>query len=762
MAGLNSTIVATNPSVYYRFKFDELYKFSPYIYNEFGDNPVRTVIGINSEYNNSTYYKVGHTKIDQIPPTNPQTVPTFFADPEIEYGSDSTLIKHVQSSSSYSKSNRTLTQVGYYIASWTPLDPPACQPEIDGYTNAILNFGRLHVVTERYGSHSISINGNHTITNATCGNVRIDYTIVFDLDSIFTTTGHTILDHSIYGRHGHCLKHGINFQSRTRGLVEREPTENYSMAMAPHVPIYIGEQVSNVNTFARVPVFDHAGTFDGRYYRIPMTFEFIYEKSGDVSSIPLEFPNTGNVSSQLVIRSDISEIEHFIHLMNGTTLQSTYAQYRIIHTETVGTGFQTVYNLPVHVIVSYQFEVDIDDLVIRETTKVQHNGKLVTTQAITSISQGDADNINNSNNKVTLRATMLNSFLAANGLHSSSGRLRMDTFSIAPVYLSNSDMASRYAKSFLYENIITNSNPTYYIKFNDKKSIISNSLEVQIGSPSFTENYINPSTTREEPGPETINDSRSFLFNKGDYVYARNYSGVSSLFTSTNWSVEFWFKTTETDSRVLFQSTADVRNEFPGITVLINSRAGSAISGRLQAIYSTNQHIDTLELDGNSNAYNFNDGQWHHVCFIKDDSDLMLYMDGVSHGTQHVDQKSISQNQLMFMFSRNDMQTCVGNMSNFAIYSRALNENEIFARNLYKPEYFFSGSTVISGNPIQSGLKIYNHFTGELINTIETDSLGNFNVPLFDNREIDIISTSIIGGDIIRKIHGPITPAESA
>lgn len=137
-------------------------------------------------------------------------------------------------------------------------------------------------------------------------------------------------------------------------------------------------------------------------------------------------------------------------------------------------------------------------------------------------------------------------------------------------------------------------------------------------------------------------------------------------------TISFWYKSSILPnwSTTIFSMGKSGSNGFD-ITSTV-----SYIQARRYIFGGTSVSVATA-YDPYTNAYNYNDGHWHHIVATYDGTKQALYVDGAKIGEIDTSISIGSDNTLYLGAERPGVWPCNGNIDNAYFYSRALTDNEV-------------------------------------------------------------------------------------
>ncbi len=229
---------------------------------------------------------------------------------------------------------------------------------------------------------------------------------------------------------------------------------------------------------------------------------------------------------------------------------------------------------------------------------------------------------------------------------------------------------------------------------------------------------------------------------------------------SGDFTVDLWVQFENTDRSVILAAQND---DFPhgGILLEANRRNGNDQPGHIQFSISQEYQISSMLFKDNGDAYNFNDGRFHHVAMVRRGSTIYLWIDGLLHSSLNCPiQTVVRPGQMFFMGAAPGSLNTRGYMSSVGIYNYALDDAEIRMRNAYSLIYRIQGTVTLEGNPYQATVRAYNHRTGQLTREVLSDiNSGDYQFTLYDNSHIDLMVMNKQDQNIRYRVYGPITPA---
>ena len=527
-------------------------------------------------------------------------------------------------------------------------------------------------------------------------------------------------------------------------LVELEPGDKYSVTMGESQAVN-GEFPHN---YLETP---HTNVFDLSANHGSFSFEFFYYKASP-DDILIGDP-TKTIETPILFKDGL------INIVTVRTIAKTYLQvdYSYVALSVIiyddDPLFDT-FNKTNHVVV-VQDVIQVNTLRWVATLKVYINGRLMgsdsreylNTPPSTTFSGGALQNggllfgSNGRSNKFLDYATEL---------------LRLDSVAMFDYALNEEQITNHYRKTVPYYKVVKNSSATFFLEFNDLPSITNNKIEASIA---YSRSLHYGNVTRYNIGVDRIPNTRSMLLTGNgriDVIKTGVHGNTTTLLDiSDDYTVDFWFNTSQEKYGVLFEFTEHSSEDSAGIRIMSEN-------GRIFVKESIDTTIYSLQYKQNGDVYDFGDGYWHHVALIREGTRLTLYLDAVSHGYIDSIPNGMDYTGMgHLMNDRNSSSPVLGSVSLFAIYKHALKSYELLARYNYAFRYKVQGHTLLQGSPIAATVRVYNSITGELMGqTISSGVDGEYTYYPLTNDRVDIVYILGEYSNVRHRVHGSVLPAE--
>ena len=347
-----------------------------------------------------------------------------------------------------------------------------------------------------------------------------------------------------------------------------------------------------------------------------------------------------------------------------------------------------------------------------------------------------------------------------------TSNMQLDQIFLLNKALTADEVCRLYRKSRTYDNISINALATAYWPMTDvedpSSTVMADSMSYNNGT------YIGGTTriNRQQTPPSAILGGSSVFFHNGGMAAAHRYQSsayyIPVLSLSSDWTVDMWVQFQNTERSVIWACQED---DFPfsGLVIEANRRNNVNVSGHIQMSVSQEYQASTMQFKDNGDAYNFNDGRFHHICVVRKGSEVALWVDGIKHSSVTCPVQSVTlpgPGQVYFMGAAPGNMNTVGYMSAVGVYPYALDDAEVRMKNSYSQIYRIQGVVTLQGNPHQATIRAYTHRNGQLaVETLASNVTGEYTITLYDNSLIDLMALNKQDPNIRYRVYGPITPA---
>jgi hypothetical protein len=179
------------------------------------------------------------------------------------------------------------------------------------------------------------------------------------------------------------------------------------------------------------------------------------------------------------------------------------------------------------------------------------------------------------------------------------------------------------------------------------------------------------SPTLNQSGPSTALD-KSVLFNGTTQYGTTSTVAAYSIAPSSNWSVEGWFKTTNTGANVFLH---------------VGDTSGGSLGTLIMAYVVTSGKATALTADSSNNflvvqsTTTYNDNGWHHMAITAaSGGSMIIYVDGVNvASTSTARRTSATPSSLAYVGSQVNQYFFNGNVTGVAIYNTTLSSTQVLA-----------------------------------------------------------------------------------
>lgn len=338
---------------------------------------------------------------------------------------------------------------------------------------------------------------------------------------------------------------------------------------------------------------------------------------------------------------------------------------------------------------------------------------------------------------------------------------RFDQIAVFSKALSAYDVQFFYKKTVTYQNMLNARMPNWVVPFNEPEVPNTYLISPVVGTiTGQAQGGTNPSTKiqRQQPGPSNIPGSSATLFqNGGQAIFNSGGSQTSGqIFNPTgDFTIDFWF-TCSSGSRGALFSQYDSDYVYTGMLLQINWANNILSPGALQFNVS-----DTLFVTSKAGNI-YNDGFWHYVCMIRRGLTIELWVDGVlqnSIGIPSIATGFWPNSVSMFGVPPGELWAS-GSAYMLNACPAALTAPEIWGRYNYAVIYKLAGVVTLEGLPTAATIRLYNHQSGELVDTTTSSSIdGSYTMYPPVNMNYDIMILNLTDTTVRYRAYGPLIPS---
>ena len=343
--------------------------------------------------------------------------------------------------------------------------------------------------------------------------------------------------------------------------------------------------------------------------------------------------------------------------------------------------------------------------------------------------------------------------------------LNMDQIAFFDKCLTSAQVMDCFKKTTSYNTLISRSEPTLFVPFDDREAANNTALNIQYGkgvnwSSSYSNMYpfvrketvINSDRIGIERGAEFFNANAKIH----DSVYNSNVLSASGDFT-----MEFWGSFTDIERCIIVSCQSNVA-PFKGILIEGNRFFNEDRPGMIQVRFDDTNFLTAPEFTANGGNSSYNDGVIRHYAIVRSGTTVMLYIDGVVVNSMQLALGSLIPNYgaLYFMGMGPGDTNTNGVIGQFVFYNRALGRQEITARSFFNVKMIIKGRVTLQGTPYKSDIRIYQHGTGELLHEYQSDTNGMYAINVYTNNFVDIMFLDKQDTSIQMRVIGPIIAHE--
>lgn len=350
--------------------------------------------------------------------------------------------------------------------------------------------------------------------------------------------------------------------------------------------------------------------------------------------------------------------------------------------------------------------------------------------------------------------------------------LIIDQFAIYDKCLDADEIINLYKKINNYAEFIKSGRPQLYIPFND--SSLSSSLEAYVAIP-----YHDPASTTYnrayysdiEPyinrGVSLSNRTMGEFgadFQKGMVKYTTYYNAVSPVINASNdFTLSFWLSFTSQERGVVVSCQSNVY-PYKGILFEVNQYGTQYKKGMIQVSLGDGIYLNPPLVTLNNAEVNYADGVLRYYTVRRVGTELELWIDGVRVSSIGVYSETLVPDfgQMFIMGMAPGQLSVVGTFGHLEFYNRALYDYEIRARSFFHVMMLIKGRVTVQGEPYRATIRVYDHFTGDLIKEGESDSDGYYTLNVYSNNYINVVYFDKYDNNITSRIFGPLVAHEYA
>lgn len=358
-----------------------------------------------------------------------------------------------------------------------------------------------------------------------------------------------------------------------------------------------------------------------------------------------------------------------------------------------------------------------------------------------------------------------------------SGSLYLDQISFWNRAFTSFEAMHHYKKCQFYDGLIIKSKPDNFWTFSDVPSITDPTIYPTVGT--LTGEYVGNQfyISREEAGPDKFqivanNQSPNSFgtcvhFVLGAHARFRTYGvGFCTDYTrpyksdiGSDYAIEFWGKFSYDSRRGTLLSMISDDYPYNGWHLMMNSKNQIQSNGYIE--FSESNYEDSVYVT--SSEGNHNDETWRHYLIQRVGDNIEFYVDSVlQESVNDSVKKTVSYPGQLYMMNMIPGDRYVdGFIFGLAIYSRALQEQEIYTRNNFSFIYVIQGVVTFMGTPAKSLVRFYKDSDGSLISETWSDANdGTYEMRFMNNELIDIVVFNPDDSSVIYRTYGPVKPYE--
>lgn len=338
--------------------------------------------------------------------------------------------------------------------------------------------------------------------------------------------------------------------------------------------------------------------------------------------------------------------------------------------------------------------------------------------------------------------------------------LVIDQFAVFNYCLTPNNVADLVKKVDSYQAFIGYSSPAIYMPL--QELAVSSNAITNFGSAGVSPTYVgtNFQVIRQQIGPPNLMNDPSVSFVAGGMIKIPPLFNNQVPFNPTDdWTIEFWLKINSSTPGVVMSLQSDVY-PFTGILMEVNTRNGAAAAGSIEVSIDENTRIQTTQYDASGSTIYWNDATWHHHCMIRRGTSFEYWIDGVIVNSIAVSSGPMIPNYsgaVYFMGMGPGKLEVVGNMCHIAMYTSALQSQQIQARAYYFVKYMIVGKVTLQGAPHKALIRVYDHNSGQFLSSATSDpSSGNYQFNVYNDNFVDVMVLDPSNPNIRYRSYGPV------
>lgn len=528
---------------------------------------------------------------------------------------------------------------------------------------------------------------------------------------------------------------GTNYAMRKRALNDLEITDQYAISISPI------EKANGTWASSCTLESPHSSDFQVDEFTLEL---FVHKNKAGLIRERDEIGYLQTVESPIIRKGGLMSMVYVDHWGGSDYISVTILDHTLTHQDST---LRPVFDIDTHIALKYEVEqVDVNEY--KTIASFFMNGMLV-----------DQSTINYFDSYPVAEGTT-SWLLASNGgseplTDYQTEELILDQIAFYNKPLPDETISTHYRKTQRYEELIKLDIPTQYWRFNDLPSIdsIAENLITEWDG-QYYGNYF-----KYEAGSDKIIDTHSARMNNGGVCVMGNVDHSQHITpdfvdTRSDYTVEFWFKTSDSSRGLLF-STMSRKPNWNGLNIFINSNNDFETIGSIQV-------SESADIKFNSDDTNFNDDKWHHLVVLREGNYIRLYVDNDLQGElnstpfTHLDNAVIT-----IMGSAPNSLGIDGSIGELSIYNYALQHIMINNRFHFATRHYIFGHTLLEGAPVSAKVRLYNSFTGEKVGEVQSEQgTGEYTYYPYSNRPLDLVALIPDNNTTRYRIHAPITPTE--
>lgn len=343
-----------------------------------------------------------------------------------------------------------------------------------------------------------------------------------------------------------------------------------------------------------------------------------------------------------------------------------------------------------------------------------------------------------------------------------------DQFAVFDKALDADEIINLFKKVDSYVEFVKSGKPKLYMTLDD--SPLNPSLNVALAAPVSTTNKAtysdsDPFIVRKANLTNRTMGESGANFQRGMVKYVSESIQYHSpvINASNDFTMSFWLSFTSSDRGVVVSCQSNMY-PYKGILFEVNQLERSYKKGMLQVSLGDGIYLNPPLKTSNGVEVDYSDGVMRYYTIRRIGTDLELWIDGVRVSTLGVFSNQLIPDfgQMYIMGMAPGLLNVSGTFGHLEFYDRALTQPEIRARSYFHVVMLVKGRITVQGIPHRATIRVYDHYTGDLIKEGFSDSEGFYTMNVYSNNLLNIVYFDKFDNNIKSRIYGPLIAHEYA